>query len=265
MSKKDKKDKKDKKEIDMIDMLAQKQSELERFKQKLSENRENHPHDYFDRETDEQIEYLLNKLKDTPIIVNRLDYYGNSIPLGAFCYAVAFVLYGFYESRIMEKPDKFTYLILFFFGGLGQITAGIFEYIKARTFPSIVYLLYGTYFVSFSLLNYYYSTNDDIFRDCKKVFFGTWAGLSFPVLIGSFRTNLILLIQNLSACEFFIVKCIGECIDNNSLRGKTAGISELVTGFFSLYLCFSQIINEHLKKNILPTIKLKDENEIDIN
>ena len=95
MSKKDKKDKKDKKEIDM---LAQKQSELERFKQKLSENRENHPNDYFDRETDEQIEYLLNKLKDTPIIVNRLDYYGNSIPLGAFCYAVAFVLYGFYES-----------------------------------------------------------------------------------------------------------------------------------------------------------------------
>ena len=265
MSKKDKKDKKDKKEIDMIDMLAQKQSELERFKQKLSENRENHPNDYFDRETDEQIEYLLNKLKGTPIIVNRLDYYGNSIPLGAFCYAVAFVLYGFYESRIMEKPDKFTYLILFFFGGLGQITAGIFEYIKARTFPSIVYSLYGTYFFSFSLLNYYYSTNDDIFRDCKKVFFGTWAGLTFPVLIGSFRTNLILLIQNLSAYEFFIVKCIGECIDNNSLRGKTAGISELVTGFFSLYLCFSQIINEHLKKNILPTIKLKDENEIDIN
>ncbi len=48
------------------------------------------------------------------------------------------------------------------------------------------------------------------------------------------------------------------------MRGKVAGILELITGFFSLYLGFTQIINEHFKKNILPTIKLKQENEIDI-
>ena len=34
----------------------------------------------------EQIDNLLNKLECTPLKVNRLDYYGNSISLGAFCF-----------------------------------------------------------------------------------------------------------------------------------------------------------------------------------
>ena len=112
-----------------------KASEMDRLKTSLSKGEDHN------KILDNQIEYLLNKLKEQPIIVNRLDYYGNTIPLGAFCYAVSFILLGFYETKIFEKPDKFTYLVLLFFGGLGQITAGMLEYIKSRTFPTIVYLL----------------------------------------------------------------------------------------------------------------------------
>ena len=154
---------------------------------------------------------------------------------------------------------------MLFFGGLGQITAGMFEYIKSRTFPTILYLLYGIYFISFFFFKYKYSEeSDDKKRDYLKYFFGTWAGLSFPIFIGSIRTNLIYLIQNVSVCGFFVVKCIAECHDIPVLREKVAGILELVTGFFSIYLCFSQIINEHFKRSILPTIKLKLQNEIDL-
>ena len=233
-----------------------KPSEVDRLKTSLSKRE-------VGQVTDRDIEYLINKLEKKPIVVNRPDYYGNSIPLGAFCYAVSFVLFGFYESKIKEKPDKFTYLVLFFFGGIGQITTGIFEYIKARTFPTIAYILYGVYFISFTLLNLEYSSEIK-FGDYKKVFFGTWAGLCLPIFIASIKTNLIYLVQNLSVLGFFVVKCIAECKDKDVLRGKVAGILELITGFFSLYLGFTQIINEHFKKNILPTIKLKQENEIDI-
>lgn len=233
-----------------------KASEMDRLKTSLSKGGEKN------RLSGNQIDFLFDKLQNKPIIVKRLDYYGNSIPLGAFCYAVPFILYGFYETDILKKPDKFTYLVLLFFGGLGQITAGLFEYIKSRTFPTIVYLLYGIYFISFFLLNHKYSL-DDKFDDYKKVFYGTWAGLSFPIFIGSLRTNLIYLVQNLAVCGFFVIKCIEECTDDKIWKGRVAGILELVTGFFSIYLCFSQIINEHFKKNILTTIRLKQDNEID--
>ena len=234
-----------------------KESEIDRLK--ISLRNENNPY----RKKDKQIDYLFNKIKNSLIIVNRLDYYGNSIPLGALCYGISFIIYGFYESTIFSTPDKFTYLVLLFFGGLGQLTSGIFEYIKSRTFPTILYLLYGFYFVSFFLLNLYHS-NDTSFVECKKIFFGTWTGLALPILIGSIKTNIIYFVQNVSVFGFFLVKCIGECKDIKVLKGKVAGILELITGFFSIYLCFSQIINQHFKKIFLPTIKLKPENEIDI-
>ena len=233
----------------------------------MSDN--NVPHDLPDTEKektilDNQIDALLTKLQSTPLIVNRLDYYGNSIPLGAFCFAIPFILFGFYESGVLDKPDSFTFAVILLFGGVGQITAGVFEYIKSRTFPTIVYLVYGLFFVSF-FLSYYYNT--DVFEkvDCKKIFYGTWAGLSFPLVIGSLQTNVIYLLQNLVVFGFFIVRCIGECLDIETLNKKVSGILELVTGFLSLYLCFSQILNEHFRRVILPAKKKKKDNEIDLN
>jgi len=212
---------------------------------------------------DEQINTLLEKFENTPLIVNRLDYYGNSIPLGAFCFAVSFVLYGFYECKIFSKPDSFIYTIIFMFGGIGQLTAGAFEYIKARTFPTVVYLLFGLYFISFFLCIKYL---DQLFSpDCRKIYFGTWAGLTFPVLIGSFKTNVIYILQIASVLGFFIVRCIGECRSYDVLNTTVSGILEMVTGFLSLYLCFSQVLNEHFRCTILPAFAIQKDNEIDIN
>ena len=210
-----------------------------------------------------QIGDLLEKFENTPLIVNRLDYYGNSIPLGAFCFAVSFVLYGFYECKVFSKPDTFIYTIIFIFGGIGQLTAGVFEYSKARTFPTVVYLLFGLYFISFFLCNKY--SNQIFTIDCKKIYFGTWAGLTFPILIGSFKTNVIYILQIASVLGFFIVRCIGECRSYDVLNTTVSGILELVTGFLSLYLCFSQVLNEHFRANILPAFAIQKDNEIDIN
>lgn len=207
--------------------------------------------------------YLIYKLENTPIIINRLDYYGNSIPLGAFCFAVSFILFGFIECEIYKNYDVFTFAVILLFGGIGQITAGIFEYIKSRTFPTAVYLLYGFYFLSFFIMYYYKDEIYDIGEN-RKIFFGTWAALSFPLVIGSFQTNVIYVLQNVSCCAFFVIRCIGECKNYPILNTKVSGIFELITGFLSLYLCFSQVLNEHYRCTILPTFPIIADNEVDI-
>ena len=211
---------------------------------------------------DDQIDSLLTKLENSSLLINRLDYYGNTIPLGAFCFAISFILFGFIESEILDKANTFAYLVILLFGGLGQITAGILEYIKSRTFPTVCYLLYGLYFISFFFGHYYNNILEK--EKCRQIFYGTWAGLSFPILIASLRTNVIYLLQNISVFGFFIVRCIGECRKWNKLNGFVSGILEMVTGFLSLYLCFSQILNEHYRCNILPAFPISNENEIDI-
>ena len=204
---------------------------------------------------------FLNKIKTTHVLVYRSDYYPNSIPLGSFCFAVSFILYGFFESKVHEDVDNFLYLVIFLFGGIGQITAGIFEFIKARTYPASLYILYGIYFLSFFYGKKY---NEDFFeKDAQKIFFGSWAFLGAPFIIYSIKINIFYLIQNIIIVAFFVVKCIGICKNSDKLKETVSGILELVAGFCSLYICFGQILNKHFETTILPSIPLKKDNDID--
>ena len=208
---------------------------------------------------------LLYKIRNYALLVNKLDYYGNAIPLGAFCYSISFIMYGFFNCKVHKKEtqDSFFYITILLFGGFGQILAGLLEYIKGRTFPSNLYIIFGIYFICLYYLEFY---NRDIFiSDCKKIFYATWAILSFPIFIGSSMINVWFLVQTFIACAIFVLRCIGECLDVTVMKDDIVqGVLELVTGFISLYICFYQIINEALKFPLLPVLSLQKDNEIDI-
>ena len=211
---------------------------------------------------DDPSDNLLYKINNYALLVNKLDYYGNAIPLGAFCYAISFILYGFLECKVHKKTDAFFDLIILLFGGFGQLIAGFLEYIKGRTFPSNLYLIFGIYFICF----YYLNHREEIFNpDCKGIFYATWATIVFPIFIGSSRTNIWYLIQTFISCGFFVVRCIGEWKNVTALKEVVSGILELITGFISLYICFYQLINETFRFQVFPAFPLQKDNEIDIN
>ena len=201
---------------------------------------------------------LIKKLQNTTVVASGSDYFPNAIPLGAFCFAISFILYGFYECKVHKAEDKFLYIVIFLFGGIGQLTAGVFEFIKSRVYTATLYLMYSLYFLSFFFTKKYNVQNESL-----KIFFGSWACLTAPLIILSTRINLFYLIQNAAAVAFFIIKCIGVSKDNNVLKGTISGILELVAGFCSLYICYGQILNKQLRNQILPMIPLNKDNEID--
>ena len=226
---------------------------------KQSQNRDNTENDNGNENENENI--ILKKIEHSQLIVNQLDYYANSIPLGSFCFAITFILYGFHECKIHKQDDSILYTTILLFGGIGQITTGIFEYIKSRTFPCALYFIYGLYCLSFFLAKY---SEHKIFNEYnQRIFYGSWAFLIFPIYIGSFKTNIFLSIQILSTIIFFIVKCIGVCFDISALKEIVAGILELVAGFSSLYICFGQILNEHYNFQLFPAVPFMKNNDID--
>lgn len=204
---------------------------------------------------------LISRLSRTALTVNKLDYYGNVIPFGAFCNSVAFVLYGFVLCGVHSGEDYFLWSMIFFFGAIGQITAGLLEFIKGRTFPSTLYLTYGLYCLS----HYFLKISDFKDGNPMKVFFGSWAGLTFPLLIGSIKTNLFYLIQSLATCAYCVIMCIGYCLNKRLLEEKVPGIILCIAGFDSLYIGVNQIINEQFRAHIIPAVPLSSDNEIDIN
>ena len=217
---------------------------------------------------EDKLSQLLYEIKNYSLLVNKIDTYANAIPLGSFCFSISFILYGFYEAKINKEIDPFLYFILLLFGGFGQIISGIFEYIKGRTFPANLYLLYGIYFTSIFYFYYYDTINNTsmiLTDDIKPFFYGAWAVLSLPIFVGSLQSNLFFVLQTLFAFAFFIVRCIGEYKNSEKLNELVSGILELITGFISLYICINQIINEALKFRAIPSIPINQENDIDIN
>ena len=205
---------------------------------------------------------IISRLQHSYLMVDQTDYYANSVPLGSFCFAISFILNGLYDCHIHKKDDPILYLTLFLFGGVGQVTAAIFEYIKARTFPSALYFTFGLYFLSYFFAKY---KGDEIFsEDNQKIFYGSWAFLSFPIYLATFKTNIFLSLQNLTAVGFFVFKCIGaHYSDKEALTDIVPGILELVSGFSSLYICFGQILNEHFRFQLFPAIPFLKDNNID--
>lgn len=61
----------------------------------------------------QNIRQLLFKLETTALNVNRLDYYGNAIPIGAFCNAVAFILFGFNRCHVFDKDSFYKEFLSF--------------------------------------------------------------------------------------------------------------------------------------------------------
>ena len=182
---------------------------------------------------------LFKKMGSEYLTCNRLDYFGNAIPLGSFCYALAFIIYGFYRCRVYRVNDTFLWSVILIFGGVGQVTAGLLEFCKGRGFPTALYLTYGFYCLS----HYAYYTIPSWFRlnqnmsmlynfteDSVCAFYSGWVVISFAILLGSVRTNCLYILQCLTAFAFFLLRAIGEGCGSLGTKRNAAGILQIEIG-----------------------------------
>ena len=210
-----------------------------------------------------ELNQLVQSLGWRLINVNRLDYYSNTIPIGAFCNAVAFILFGFQLCDIF-KCDDFLNGVILIFGGLGQITTGILEFIKGRAFPCMVYFTYGLYCLSlfFIKINLFEGINF-IDKDLTP-FYSAWMIISIPITISSIKVNLFYILHTLLTTAFFVLEVFGNGFDEKKVKEAASGVILAISGFISLYIFLNQIINEAMKFPMLPAIPIKPDNEVDI-
>lgn len=210
-----------------------------------------------------EIKQLVGSLGFSLIDVNRLDYFSNTIPLGAFCNAVTFIIYGFNLCHVLDNKNNFLEGVLLIFGGLGQITTGILEFIKARAFPSFVYFTYGVFCLSLFFIQTKIFALDSANSD-MSAFYGAWMVISIPITISSIKVNFFYILQTFLTTAFFVLEVIGEGFDEKKLKENTGGIILTISGFISFYIFLTQIINEAVKFPLLPAVPIKPDNEVDI-
>jgi succinate-acetate transporter protein len=217
---------------------------------------------------------LLGKFGTDVLTWNQLDYYANAIPLGSFCYALAFIIHGFFRCKVYRVNDTFLWSVILLFGGIGQCTAGFLEWCKGRHFPTALYLTYGFYCLShyayyilpeWFILNRNRTMLYNFGENSLCAFYSAWVVLSFGILMASVRSNLLFILQCMTAFAFFLLRAIGEGCGSLATKRHAAGILQAISGFFSLLICMSQLINnEGLHRPCFPTCPMSPYNEVDI-
>ena len=205
---------------------------------------------------------LFDKMGREYITCNRLDYYGNGIP------------FGFYRCKVYRVNDTFLWSIILLFGGIGQCTAGFLEYCKGRSFPSALYLTFGFYCLShyaYYTIPPWFGINDNMSmlynysEHSICAFYSAWVVISFGFVLASARTNVLYILQCITAFVFFLLRAVGEGNGSLGTKRNAAGILQAISGFLSLLICFSQILNnETFGSGVFPTCPMDPYNEIDV-
>ena len=245
-----------------------------------------------------KIQRLLKVLGEKSIIVNRLDYYGNGIPIGAFCFFITFFVKALWDLKCIsvtysqsydgtdpndsQDKSKNTYAdkdlnwgyyepflagLIIAFGGLGQITASLLEFLKGRAFPSTIYMIFGIYLLISSIgdlifqgknqfLEYFFP---DVQNPQNTLFFSSGTPYKYRYLCTAFQgvllfLNLGTIIGSLKTNVMYVVQAI-----------IVPGIFEMIASLVSFYIFANQMINEQKKYLVLPPMALCPDNEIDIN
>ena len=217
---------------------------------------------------------LFTKFGRDPWVFNRLDFYGNSLILGAICNAIAFIIYGFYRCKVYRVNDTFLWSIILLFGGIGQITAGFLEYCKGRSFSSTLYLCLGFYCLSHYAyyvipphfdINYNTSMYYTYDEGSMCAYYSGWVCIAFALLLASTRTNILYILHCAACFAFFMLRAAGEGCGSLGTKWHAAGILETIAGFLSLLIGLSQIFNNEICfRECFPTCPMCPDNEIDV-
>lgn len=210
------------------------------------------------RQIEEQ-DKIINYIKETQFIIDSKTY-SNSIIIGSFCYAITFISFGIFKSRIVSDEYTNIWSVLATYGGLGQITAGILELNKKRQFTSFLYIIYGIY----CLTHYLLRILTDRFGEYDLcMFFLAFFLLSVPAIIFSIKINLFFLLQTSLGSLYFLMRCIGEGIFEDILIEQVSGSIQIASGVCSFYIFIYQIYNSFDFRICLPIIPFDVNNGID--
>ena len=210
------------------------------------------------RQIEEQ-DKIFNYIKETQFIIDSKTY-SNSIIIGSFCYAITFISFGIFKSRIVSDEYTNIWSVLATYGGLGQITAGILELNKKRQFTSFLYIIYGIY----CLTHYLLRILTDRFGEYDLcMFFLAFFLLSVPAIIFSIKINLFFLLQTSLGSLYFLMRCIGEGIFEDILIEQVSGSIQIASGVCSFYIFIYQIYNSFDFRICLPIIPFDVNNGID--
>jgi uncharacterized protein len=183
-------------------------------------------------------------------------------PLGLAGFALTTFVLSVYNAGLIVTGETTVLGLALAYGGIAQLAAGMWEFVKGNTFGATAFASYGAFWLSFWwLINHIDavagSTKGNDLHHSLGVYLLAWGVFTTYMFIGSMRVSGAVAAVFLFLAATFIVLAIGQftmdATDTTNGIYKFGGWLGLITAVLAWYASFAAVTNFTFKRTVLPT------------
>jgi succinate-acetate transporter protein len=174
-------------------------------------------------------------------------------PLGLACFALTTFMLSTFNAGILPKSAEVAILgVALFYGGLTQLFAGMWEFVKGNTFGALAFSSYGAFWMSLWYLIVHAHLAKPDAANGVGIFLLAWTIFTVYMTIVTMRISGLLFTLFAVLLVTFVFLTVGNFAANPSII-HIGGYLGLLTAFIAWYASFAGVLNGTAKKVILPT------------
>jgi succinate-acetate transporter protein len=177
-------------------------------------------------------------------------------PLGLCGFALTtFVLSAINAGWYDAATTPIVVGLALFYGGLAQLTAGMWEFKKANTFGATAFTSYAAFWISLAaflvLQGHIFTIPKAQVPTALGLFLLGWTIFTGIMLLASFRTNGALIVTFILLFLTFALLTIGELGPSNTWH-QIGGWTGVATAIAAWYTALAGVLRSTFKRQILP-------------
>ncbi|HEY8319752.1 MAG TPA: acetate uptake transporter [Amnibacterium sp.] len=171
-------------------------------------------------------------------------------PLGLAAFALTTFVLSFANTGLIPGAGVAVLGLAAFYGGLGQIIAGIWEFANKNTFGATAFCTYGGFWLAFWYLA---STGGDKGAGAQGVgiFLIAFGIFTLYMTVAALKTNLALIAVFAFLTLTFFALGIGAAANAEGLS-HLGGWLGIITALLAWYTSFAGVTNSTFKRVVLP-------------
>jgi uncharacterized protein len=185
---------------------------------------------------------------------NPTVYVADPGPLGLAAFAgTTFVLSVFNTNMANSSGTNVVIGLALFYGGIGQLLAGMWEFRKNNTFGALAFTSYGAFWLSFGyLIRYTDLTKATDVNQALGVFVLMWTIFTLYMIIPALKVSGAVAAVFIVLTLTFAALAIGY-FDNSSGWHKLGGYLGILTALIAWYASMAGVTNATWGRTVMPT------------
>ena len=174
-------------------------------------------------------------------------------PLGLAAFALTTFMLSTFNAGLLPKSAEVSLLgVALFYGGIAQLFAGMWEFVKGNTFGALAFSSFGAFWMSF----WYLVVHSGLTKaDAPKgvgIFLLAWTIFSVLMTVVAQRISGLLFTLFAVLVVTFLFLTVGAFAAAPALT-HIGGYLGLLTAFVAWYASFAGVLNGTVKSVVLPT------------